>query len=444
MKSDLKKLSGWGLFPKRESEVVSFNQKIFSGVNSGDGGFIARGFGRSYGDASIGYQKTISTQKLNRFLAFDEKKGILECESGVSLAEILLLVMPKGWFLPVTPGTKWVSLGGAVASDVHGKNHHLDGSLANWILSLKLLTAEGEVLFLKPEKGNKLFWATVGGMGLTGVILSVSIQLKKISSPRILQTQYLAQNLEDLFSLFEAHQTAPYSVAWIDTQARGRHSGRGILSIGEFEKKPNKLKVQDFLFKKVFFTFRFFLPSFLLNFWTLKCLNVLYFFLPRAYGKTKVVHFDPFFYPLDVFADWNLAYGSKGFVQYQCVFPLANSLVGVKKILTICQKNGLYSFVTVLKRFGKPSQGLLSFPIEGMTLCLDFPTSEKVLRVLKLLDEVVEEYGGKIYLAKDARLDGKLFAKLNPNLSAFQTIKKMFDPHSKLKSYLSKRLELSR
>lgn len=441
-------LSGWGRYPLQECypqrpEKISTVLNLIKNkdVNSA----LARGMGRSYGDASLNSEGiTILMQRLNRMLAFDQEKGILKCEAGVILKEILDVFIGKGWFLAVTPGTKFVTVGGAIAFDVHGKNHHIDGSFCNFVSSFKLILANGDTINCSREENSDIFWATVGGMGLTGVILEAELQLIPIETAYIDQHNIKAKNLTETFAIFDEYEPKyKYSVAWIDCLARGTALGRSIVMFGNHakiadlpqSKSENPLDIPAKKRLKVPFD----LPSKILNRYTMSAFNSLYYHKSLSKETNTIVDYDSFFYPLDFLWDWNRMYGKKGFIQYQCVLPTEVSKEGLVKILTLCGDQGWGSFLAVLKRFGS-QEGWLSFPLPGYTLTLDMPVKKGLWEFLNLLDQVVLEYGGRVYLAKDARLNGDNFLKMYPQFQQWLEVKQKIDPHNYFNSTLSQRI----
>jgi FAD/FMN-containing dehydrogenase len=406
--------------------------------------FIPRGNGRCYGDASLA-NKTISTLNYNRILSFDIANGIFECQSGLVLDRILEVIVPKGWFLPVTPGTKFITVGGAVGSDVHGKNHHVDGSFSNHILEMDVMIADGRVLTCSPASYSDLFEATCGGMGLTGMITRVKFRLKKIETSYVKQKQLKAANLEELLRYFEEYKDYTYSMAWIDCLTKGEHFGRGILIVGEHatsedlneKQKKKPLKVPG----KPKITFPVNLPSWVLNTLTVKAFNFLYYGKNFKKEINNIVPYEPFFYPLDAILHWNRGYGKKGFVQYQFVLPLS-ARQGLVKILKRISDEGMGSFLAVLKVFGR-QESMISFPEEGYTLALDFPVRKGLFKFLDELDEIVLEYGGRLYMSKDARMKPEVLQKGYPKLDQFRNIVKKYNPSGKLSSVQSDRLLLT-
>jgi FAD/FMN-containing dehydrogenase len=443
------RLSGWGRFPVERCNVYrpESRRQLAAILESGaQPSFVSYGLGRSYGDAALnGQGGVVCHTRLNRFLAFDAQSGVLECEAGVSLAEILLYFLPRGFFLPVTPGTKFVTIGGALAADVHGKNHHQDGTLGNFLLDFKLLTPTGEKLSCSPNSNPDIFWATLGGMGLTGIILSARIKLRPVESVYVLVDYQRAENLEDaLGKMTESDVRYQYSVAWIDCLATGGHMGRAVLMRGNHA-RANELSAsirnrlaQPSLHR---WTLPFDLPSLALNSLTVGAFNAFYYAVHRN-AASQVVDLEKFFYPLDAVHHWNRLYGRRGFVQYQVALPLDGGLEGLKDVLTRLARSRRASFLAVLKRFGEPNPGLLSFPIEGYTLALDLPVASGVVPLLHELDRVVLNYGGRIYLAKDALMSSQTFAAMYPKLEQFRAIKSRLDPHGVLSSSMARRLSI--
>lgn len=418
-----KSVTNWGNFPTVEADVSTRADtdaiKKFVGERET---LIARGNGRCYGDASLG-ANIFSTLKLNKFLSLDEENNTLRCESGVLLSDILDVIVPRKLFLPVVPGTKFITVGGAIAADIHGKNHHVEGSFTEHLIDFQLLVETGEIVNCSLEENAELFRQTCGGMGLTGIILSAKFKLKKIETAFIRQLSQKARNLDQVMRLFEQTTQTTYSVAWIDCLARGRNLGRSVLMTGEHARleelpanlRKNPLPVAPPSALKVPFNF----PAASLNRLSVKAFNFLYFYKQLAERASSFVHYDKFFFPLDGIGDWNRIYGRNGFVQYQFVLPKEESYEGLEKILRAIEKSGQGSFLAVLKLFGKQNENAaMSFPMEGYTLALDFKVNRKVFALLDRLDETVEHYGGRIYLAKDARMSAEFFRKSYPQAVA--------------------------
>lgn len=438
-------IANWGNFPVMESEeqTFTFSEQLKESVLQSDL-IIARGNGRCYGDASL-EKNTLSTLKYDKILSFDSVNGIFECQSGITLDKILEVIVPKGWFLPVTPGTKFITVGGAVASDVHGKNHHVDGSFSAHVMEMDVLLSSGETLTCSTTQFPDLFWATCGGMGLTGVITRVKFDLKKIETSYIKQKQIKAENLDEVLRLFDEYKDYTYSVAWIDCLKKGKSFGRSILMLGEHA-RVNELdanqKIEPLkLPAKKQISFPFTLPSFILNQITVKAFNFLFYAKNLKKEINNVVSYEPFFYPLDAVLHWNRGYGKKGFLQYQFVLPL-ESKQGLIEILHRISDAGMGSFLAVLKVFGEQDD-LISFPKKGYTLALDFPVRKNLFPFLDELDKIVMQYNGRLYLSKDARMNADVFWKSYENASEFQEIVKKYNPGFKINSVQARRLHIT-
>lgn len=401
------KVANWGNFPVVEKEIKAEDSlaKIKEFVKNNNE-IIARGNGRCYGDAALS-EHMFSTKWLNKFISFDRLNGIIECESGVLFSEILKVIVPQGYFLYVTPGTQFISVGGAIASDVHGKNHHAEGCFSEYLVSFSLLNENAEVLHCSRTENTEKFWATIGGMGLTGIILDAKFKLKNIETAYIRQESIKAENLDEIFKLFEESESWTYSVAWIDCLQTGKNIGRSILMRGEHAFKhqlPKKLQENPLRLKKKWMpTIPFYFPNFVLNNFTVKLFNMLYFSKQTKKEVKNYIDYETFFYPLDVVNEWNKIYGKSGFIQYQFVIPKEKGKQGMKKILETIAKSGNGSFLAVLKLFGKNNpETYNSFPQEGYTLALDFKVNKKLKKLVETLDQIVEEYDGRIYLTKDS------------------------------------------
>ena len=440
-----KRIANWSNYPIIEAHVESFSfpeelQTLLSKRES----FIPRGNGRCYGDASLA-DTTVSTLKFDKILSFDRQAGIFECQSGITLDQILEVIVPAGWFLPVTPGTKFITVGGAVASDIHGKNHHVDGSFSNHVQEMDVVLASGETITCSPETQGDLFEATCGGMGLTGVITRVRFGLKKIVTSYIRQKQIKAENLEELIHLFAEYAHYTYSVAWIDCLKKGKQFGRGILMLGEHAEMKDLTDLQQKdplkLSSKKQINFPFNLPSWALNAYSVKAFNYLFYGKNREKEINNIIGYEPFFYPLDAILNWNRGYGKKGFLQYQFVLPL-ESKNGLMEILHRINDKELASFLAVLKVFGK-QESIISFPREGYTLALDFPIRRGLLDFLDELDQLVLQYGGRLYLSKDARMKPEVLQSGYPDLNRFKQIVRKYNPDGKIHSNQSDRLFLT-
>lgn len=384
------------------------------------------GQGRSYGDVCLndnGY--SLSTSNLNRFIQFDSERGILRAEAGATLSDILEIILPAGWFLPVTPGTKFVSLGGAVANDVHGKNHHKAGSFGCHVQAFELLRSNGEKLLCTPDENQQLFRATIGGLGLTGLITWVELQLKKINTPAIEQTTIRFDNLAAFLELAEKMEDEwEYTVAWFDCMAKGKELGRGIFSCGNHAESASIDLKSEVIKPKLKIPFN--APGWLLNQYSVLLFNQLYYRLPRR--LISVTKYEPFFYPLDKIANWNRLYGKRGFYQFQCVVSLESAEAAMNEMLEHIAKSGQGSFLSVLKRMGTiQSPGMLSFPRSGITLALDFANrGEKTRHLLSDLDSITRKYNGAIYPAKDATMSADSFRQYYPEWNKFS---KYIDPN---------------
>lgn len=439
-------LSGWGNIPKSESEVAypTSDQELVETLRNGQ--VIPRGLGRSYADQSTNHnEKVINFTKRNYLLEFDDKKGVLTCEAGVSLEDIISVFAPRGWFPMVTPGTKYITVGGAIANDVHGKAHHVDGTFANCVDSFTIMLAYGEVLTASRTENEDLFWANFGGLGLLGVIQTVTIRLRKIETTYFKQKAIVAKNLEEMLEAINtSKEEYSSSVAWIDSMAKGKHLGRGVLTVGNnalLNDLPANLKKNPLkLGKKPKITVPFFMPNFTLNKLSVSILNKVLFFI-QSRGKS-IAHYDKFFYPLDAINDWNKGYGNNGFIQYQFVLPVENGDKNIRTLLEEITKSGCVPFLNVLKKFGKASRGHLSFPMEGYTFAIDFPISKQLKSFTKKMDELVLEMGGRIYLGKDAYLDEETFKSMYPMYKEWLKVKNKYDPDNKLSSDLSRRIGL--
>ncbi len=440
-----KLIANWGNYPAVEADEESFvfDDQLDQLIRK-EQSFIPRGNGRCYGDASLS-GRTISTLKYDKILSFDKQRGIFECQSGITLDQVLKVIVPAGWFLPVTPGTKFITIGGGLASDVHGKNHHIDGSISNHVLEMDIVLASDEVITCSPDSYPDLFEATLGGMGLTGVISRAMIRLKKIETSMIRQKQVKAENLEELIGLFEVYKNYTYSVAWIDCLKKGRHFGRSILMLGEHASLSDLAEIQKSdplkLPKNKQINFPFNSPSWVLNRFSVKAFNFLYYAKNFKKEIDNIVSYEPFFYPLDAVLHWNRMYGKAGFVQYQFVLPL-DAKEGLIEILKRIADEGLGSFLAVLKVFGK-QESIISFPKEGFTLALDFPVRKALLPFLDELDQLVLKHHGRLYMSKDARMKPEMMVAGYPELEKFKAIVKKYNPGGKIRSVQSDRLLLT-
>ena len=413
--------ASWGRYPASRPAAVTRATDRHRAVPEAATPVLAYGNGRSYGDSCLNNDGLlIDMGGLDRFIAFDAATGILECEAGVLLADILELVVPQGWFLPVTPGTQFVSVGGAIANDVHGKNHHVAGTFGRHVRSLDLLRSDGTALTCSPNDSADWFAATVGGLGLTGLVTRATIALKRIEGPYMDVDTLRFSNLDAFFDISAASDADyEYTVAWVDCTARGDKLGRGWFMRANH--KP-ALGQQPDPRRRGGPTFPFVTPVSMINGATLRPLNTLYFHRKRKPRSRDTQHFQPYFYPLDGIRHWNRAYGPKGFLQYQCVVPHADARASIAELLERIAAAGAGSFLSVLKVFGNvESPGLMSFPRPGVTLALDFPNrGPETFALLDRLDEVVQAAGGAVYPAKDARMSSTAFNQYFPATERFK------------------------
>jgi decaprenylphospho-beta-D-ribofuranose 2-oxidase len=447
MRPKMMEISGWGRYPRGCSRVVR-PEKMKEAVPPREGQMIARGQGRSYGNAAMSADGSVMlTERLNRFLDFDDKSGILRAEAGSTIAEVLQAFVPRGWFPSVTPGTKFVSLGGCVAADVHGKNHHRVGTFANHVAEIELVLADGRRTRCSPEQDRDLFWATVGGMGLTGIITEVSLRLIPVETAYVIAQHHPARNLDESLELLEKREfDDEYTVAWLDCLARGESFGRSVLTRGHHAKRSdlpsgvrNPLGLEPSRPRNIPVDF----PNWFLKPWSVALFNRLYYFAQRIKKEPFVTSCEKFFYPLDRLGNWNRMYGRRGFVQYQCVVPSDQARRGLRLVLEEVARSGRASFLTVLKRLGGEGQGLLSFPTQGYTLTLDLPVTDPGLfPFLDRLDEIVLEHGGRIYLAKDARVKAATFRAMYPRFTEWQRIKATIDRSNCFSSDLARLLAM--
>ena len=432
--------NGWGNFPKfsrTQSKYFSVeSQTQAQQVISISSNVIIRGNGRSYGDSAISNLVLLNNRN-NYFLDFDQNSGVLHCQSGVLIADIISTFLPRGWFPAITPGTKFVSIGGAIASDVHGKNHHHVGTFSTCVLELELMLADGEIIHCSKTEHPEIFQATCGGMGLTGFILSAKIQLLAINSQYIEQVTVKTNSLKETFECFEKFKASTYSVAWIDCLAQGAQLGRSIISFGEHA-NDGDLNLRSG--KNLNLPFN--LPGFFLNPLSLKITNTFLYQRIRKTQSRQKVSFESFFYPLDAIHHWNRLYGKNGFLQYQFVLPLESSFEGMHAILSEIAKAKKGSFLAVLKLFGEANNNYLSFPMKGYTLALDFKNEPGTFELFERMDQLVCHYGGRFYLAKDARLVKNIFEQHYPHIETFRKLRKSSYMDKTFSSFQSKRLAL--
>lgn len=419
-------LSGWGRFPRENCVIhVPRSEADLHTIARQAEPRIARGNGRGYGDCAYSPTGTVDMRKFDRMLSFDAETGTLVAEAGVLLADVIEVFLPRGWFPTVTPGTKFVTLGGMVAADVHGKNHHRDGSFGRYVDWIDLLNADGEVLRCSREENTELFGWTIGGMGLTGIILRVAFRLRRVESGWIRQRTIAAPDLDTAMDLFEDHADATYSVAWIDCLHGGKGLGRSSIMLGEHAqldelgpRRGSPFATPRRRVRQVPLD----APQAALNSLTVRAFNALYYWRARTGQGEALVGWDGFFYPLDAVLEWNRIYGRRGFAQFQCVIPLASAKAGLTALLRAISASGQGSFLAVLKRMG-PAEGPISFPMEGYTLALDFPVNPASLALMDRLDAITLDHGGRFYLAKDARMSAATLAASDPRTRDFAALR---------------------
>ena len=397
-------LANWANYPVTEAEMATPESvgEAREYLLSRDR-LIARGNGKCYGDAALS-PHVLSTLHFNRILHFDRATGVIECEAGVLLSDLIHRIVPAGWFFHVTPGIKSITVGGAIASDVHGKNHPAKGCFSNWLVSFELMTADGQVLTCTRTENPDLFWQTCGGMGWTGIVLSARFQLMKIDSVQMRQASVRAAGLEGLFRAFDDHRQWTYAAGWLDGTASGHAAGRGVVFLAEHQQAPtnsNGVEPEQVPATKKPRNVPFFAPSWILNPWSIRLHNQIIF--SKAKPGEHLVDLDAYFYPLDRVQNWNRLYGRRGFVQYQFCLPEENSFDGIRQIMETIRLSPETPFLTVLKRHGeRPPEAVHSFPIRGYSLALDFPRTRTIFNLVGQLDALVWGFGGKIYLTKDA------------------------------------------
>ena len=420
------KLSGWGRYPVHDTKIVAPESILALEKNIQAGSVIARGNGRAYGDSAVAAEKTIQMKNFNQMLAFNSDSGQLVAEAGVLLEDVIKTFLPKGWFPYVTPGTKFVTLGGMAAADVHGKNHHKDGSFGNFIDWLELINKNGKIIRCSQQENTELFGWTIGGMGLTGVIVRMAIRLRPVETAWIKQRTIATTSLDSTIDLFEEHEEQTYSVAWIDCQSKGHKLGRSLLMLGEHAtvneltatSKKSPLQIKNKSSKSIPFD----MPNWLLNHFSISAFNSLYYWNGKRKVGEELVDWDTYFYPLDAILGWNRIYGRKGFIQFQCVIPPKQSRSGLHRLLDTIVASGQGSFLAVLKKLGEQSSSF-SFPRSGYTLALDFPVNKKTLKLLEKLDEITLEHGGRFYLAKDSRMSESTLNQTDPRAADFVTMR---------------------
>jgi decaprenylphospho-beta-D-ribofuranose 2-oxidase len=443
----MQQITGWGRYPIIATELLTpTTRKEVVGTMRAAEGVVARGNGRAYGDAAIGTTLTLSMLGFDRMIRFDAETGLLTVEAGVLLADVIAAFLPRGFFPYVVPGTRYVTIGGALASDVHGKNHHKERGFGDYVVGLTLLTGAGDIMRASREENAELFWATIGGMGLTGTILEATIRLRRVETGWIRQTTVLARDLAAAMEALDAGDSSTYSIAWIDCVARGAQLGRSLVFLGEhaarreLQGRSAENPFPSLGDPKLSIPIDF--PRLVLNRLSVAAFNELYFrAAARKEGAPFLCPAGPYFFPLDGIANWNRIYGRRGFVQHQCVLPPATAAATLVEMLNRIARRGDAPFLAVLKKLGG-SSGVLSFPFEGYTLALDFPFTPGLLEFLDELDRTVVKAGGRLYLAKDARQTRQTFEASYPNADRFRQLRRSLDSAERIRSHLSCRLGL--
>ena len=402
------------------------------------GTVLARGAGRSYGDVCLNADGgVILTERLNRILSFDDETGLVVVEAGVSFRDLLDTFLPRGFRAPVSPGTAFVTMGGAIANDIHGKNQHVDGCFGDCIEWLDLLCADGSLRRLSPNQDTALFDATIGGIGLTGIVTALCIRLIRVPSPALLVRRRRVGGLDAFLEGFEQADAMPFSVGWIDVLARGAALGRGILETAEpaprgavapLPPRPKRMPLD--------------LPPWALNDLSVRAFNALYWRRAVPEAREAVSNYIQFLHPLDAITDWNRLYGRRGFHQFQCVVPREGGADTVKRLLRAASEGGGASFLAVLKVMGRSGRGLLSFAQPGYSLALDFAAGAQTASLFRTLEHITRDAGGRIYLAKDSMMSAESFKAMYPGIDAFQQVRASIDPDRRFSSSLSRRLGL--
>ena len=435
----MRDLSGWGRYP-----VIPATERLSEDLEQATREVVlTRGLGRSYGDSSLpppGKGPVAGSRLADRLLFFDDRNGVLRAEAGLPLSKINALFWPRGWATPITPGTQHVTLGGMVAADVHGKNHHVEGCFGEHVRALRMRVADGRILEVTEQTEPQLFRATLGGMGLTGHILEVECRMHRIPTAWIWQESEWAESLDELIELLgRASRHWPFTVAWADALARDGDLGRGVVISGRWaeprEAPPGPPP------RKGRLAVPFEMPAWLLNRWSVRAFNVLNFHKHGRGVRRAIVHPESFFYPLDVVHDWNLLYGKLGFTQYQCVLPHAAGSAYPRRLLEALTRHRAASFLTVIKDCGAQGRGLLSFPRSGISIALDIPIRPGLTQAaVDAMNEVVIEAGGRVYLAKDAFTRPWDFRSMEPRLDRWNEVRRRWDPDGRIASAQSVRL----
>ncbi len=431
-------LTGWGRMPRVDAREIRSEQlaAITEGVP------LTRGLGRAYGDAALparGDAVVAGSTLADRVLSFDASSGLLHAEAGFSLDQLYRIFLPRGWYTPVTPGTRFVTLGGMVAADVHGKNHHRDGCIGEHVRGVTLRVADGRIVTCSLDEEPDLFRATLGGMGLTGHILDVTLQLVRVPSPWILQESARVPDIDAFVDrLKEASRDWPMTVGWIDGVARGAALGRGILLCGRWAEPQEAPRTFPELRRSVPLPID--LPNSVLNPAVIRLFNAAYYHRVPAGRTRSIVSPESFLYPLDAIESWNRGYGRRGFIQYQCVLPEAGVRQSIRRFMDLVAGHGRASFLSVIKDCGAEGIGTLSFPMPGISVALDIPYDGVTQALVDQMNRFVIEQGGRIYLAKDALTRADDFRSMEPRLSRFLDVRRRWDPEGRIRSAQSVRL----
>jgi decaprenylphospho-beta-D-ribofuranose 2-oxidase len=446
MNSKNELLHGWGHAPvlRCRSWRPEKGRELAQLVRHADAPLVARGLGRSYGDAALQPTGVVRTERLDHFLAFDEQEGVLRAQAGVSLADVMAFAIPRGFMPPVLPGTKHITLGGAFACNVHGKNHFRRGDFAEHVLSIRLLLADGRSLECSPQEHAELFWATAGGMGMTGIIEDITLKLLPIASASLKALRYRVDTVHDMVAAFEAYREShEYLIGWVDHMARGEALGRGVfeaashapagdgaLPFSRYTPPPTRVRVP------------FFLPAFVLNRYSMALYNRWRFGRVGSERATRLCSMDEFFHPLDGMGEWYRLYGRRGFFQYQCLIPdTQNVAENLRRLLSMLQEMKLFSYLAVIK-YHRDGKGMLTFPLRGYSLAFDLPNTKRVRALLPQVSRWVAERGGRVYLAKDALLTPQQFNHMySTHAGQWRDILQEVDPHARFLSRMAERLE---
>lgn len=439
-------LQGWGAQRRVECDVHSPQTTTEVTALLDGGGTLARGLGRSYGDAALNeHRRVVSMTRLDRYLAFDETTGVLRAEAGVSLEQVLRDFGPRGFLPAVTPGTKFVTLGGCIANDVHGKAHHAQGSFLSSVDSFRVVTATGATVTASRTENADLFFASFGGMGLLGIITDVTLTLRRVETTYFRQQAIVVDSLDAMLDALEEHDaTSPYSVAYVDPLATGRSLGKGVLTVGDHASVADLPKALATHPLHVAGPSRlgvpFELPELTLNPLTIRVVNQVIQAVLR--GAKPVSHAESFFYPLDAIGDWNRGYGKRGFIQYQFVVPLDGGRQTLRALLEAIVSSGQLPFLNILKRMGPSNEAPLSFPMKGYTFAIDFPVRDGLVALTRRLDAMVADAGGRTYLGKDSWLEAATFRRMYARLPEWLAVKHRWDPNGLFTSDLGRRLDL--